>query len=172
MNACRWILLVVCVAILASPATAAPKKKGKGSGGRSSPPSPVLQNMFGDAYRNAKLSTVQAQRLYALAGAYSPRINAVRQKEIAVYTKEQRDLIERARAMAVRAGVNPKNIPKRVQEAVSSLEFSAEQKETLAKIKAEKSAIKSSMKQDASKFLTPAQLKTLFPSGGKPKKAR
>lgn len=97
-----------------------------------------------------------------LVQRYQPKISAITKKLEAVYTKEQQDLIQRSRQMAIRAGVNPKNIGKRVQETIDTIELTGEQQSTLAGAKKEQAALKKEIRRSAASFLTQAQANQLF----------
>lgn len=141
-----------------------PKPKPKPKAAAAAAQNPFLRNTFGAAYGKAKLSRTQETRLVQLVQQYGPKMKQVMNDLHAVYDAEQRDLIERARTMAIRAGVKPENVETRVEEARRGIQFTAEQKQALAKAQAKKKSLTAEIRKKASAFLQPNQLQILFGS--------
>lgn len=161
----------LCLALLAvgaaGVATAQQKNRSKGNAARN----PVLNAVFGDTWLKAKLDPAQEQKLTRLSQQMVPQLNTAQQKIMGCYTKEQQEVLRRAREQAVRAKVNPKNIDKRVKEAEDTFELTAEQKEQLKAARAELAELKAKFASTAAEFLSAAQVKLLFgDAGGKKKK--
>ena len=169
----RTVSLVLCL-LLAGGVWAAPKKNNKNKNKNAPKPQvhPTLRAMFGESAAAAKMNNNQQMRLLRLTQQHQTKISAIQKKSEGVYTKEQQELIANSRRMAIRAGVNPQNIDKRVQEAISTIRLSDEQKTAMAAVKAEKAALMKEIRTAAGGFLSPLQIRQLFGASGGSKKKK
>jgi hypothetical protein len=156
-------------AVMPSTALAARKrrprrKKNNNNNNRKPTPAgnPVLTKMFGSKWTSASLSPNQQKQLTVLALQFAQANASIEQSKGKVYTTEQRDVLERAYTQAVRAGVNPDNIPKRVEEARKTLQFTPVQTEEFSKLKQQQELLKSQYRAAAGKFLNQQQMAKLF----------
>lgn len=148
------MLSLLLVAVLVAPL---PAQKNQ------SRPNPVLASFFGASYVKAKLKPAQEQQLVRLVQAMAPEFTKIQKKYAEIFTKEQLEAIAKSRAMAIRAGTPPKNVPKRVQDTIDTFDLSKEQKEQLKEVRAEAAELWGKGRQAASSFLTGGQIDTLFP---------
>jgi hypothetical protein len=155
---CFFLLLSVFFAVDVS---AAPKKK-KGANKQSGPKNPMLQSAFGAGFAKAKLSQQQQLGMMKLVQQYSGEAANVRKLFDDVYSDEQKEMISRAQEMAVRAGVKPENVAKRVAEAKATIQLNEAQKRQKKEAEQALAALKKKMKADALKFITPQQAQALF----------
>ncbi|MCA9249226.1 MAG: hypothetical protein KDA42_19020 [Planctomycetales bacterium] len=158
------------IALLTVAATAEAKNKKKGKppakGGDKSasaaPAHPVLDAAFGDAYRKIGLNPRQYGQLVELVQKFAPQIGKVQADLDSAYTKEQSELIQRSREMAIRAGVPRERVPLHIARTVETLELTDEQKQQLAQAKAAKAAVERDFRAEAGEFLSKEQLQKLL----------
>jgi len=147
-----------------------PRRPNQSQAGRANP---VLAAAFGDKYPQARLSPQQEAALVQVLGRHRTKLAAAMKAMADVYTAEQRARLLRARHMAIRAGVAPQNIEKRVAQAREAITFTEEQKKQMTAAKKQLQAVKSEVRQASASFLNPTQLNQLFgKGGGKKQKAK
>ena len=159
----QWMLMVCAVWSLAATDAAWGQKKSPQR------KNPVLEAAFGETWLKANLTVVQEQKLTQLVQSFAPKMFQAEKAIVNVYTKEQQEVLRRARELAVRAQVKPANIDKRVKEAEDTLTLTDDQKKQLAEARKAKQTLSSEFQQAAIPFLEADQVNTLF-LGGKKKK--